>query len=290
MRPRGLAMGDPHTMRIWARKAIVGLCWSAAVAGLAWSAAPADRPPAANEQPPKPGPAVDAAIADRARAMEQQYGIRIQYEYVPGTSIPDVWRDTIVGTQVSPEHAAIMLDEIDHFMRVVPRAVIEKNLDAIHLFNRVLIHGRATGAMVYGRTICLCAGPASHIRNCLFHEFAHILQVAYPIDMDTWMAALPEGFKYYGQGNEMIVAGVNPFETGEELWSEGFVLLYSKASLSEDFAVFSDYLFSRPEQTLEWAKKYPAMRKRVATLIRHYQSISPDYDFSAYEEVLQGEG
>jgi hypothetical protein len=276
-------------MRIWVRKVIVGLCWSAAAAGLAWSAAPADSPPAANEQSPKTGSAVDAAIADRARAMEQKYGIRIQYEYVPGTSIPDVWRDAIVGTQVSAEQAAIMLDEIDYFMSVVPRAVIEKNLEAIHLFESVLIHGKGTGAMAYGRTICLCAGPATHIRNCLFHEFAHILQPAYPIDMDAWMAALPEGFTYYGQGSEMIEAGVNPFESGEALWEKGFVLQYSKASLSEDFAVFSDYLFSRPEKTREWAGKYPAMRKRVAALIRHYKSISPDYDFSAYEEALQGE-
>lgn len=277
-------------MRIWARQVIAGLCWSAAAAGLAWSDAPADSPPAANEQRPRAGPAVDAAIAARARAMEQKYGIRIQYEYVPGTSIPDVWRDAIVGTQTSSEQATIMLDEIDYFMSVVPGEVIRKNLDGIHLFGGLQIHGEGVGAMAYGKTICLCAGPASHIRNCLFHEFAHILQVAHPIDMDSWMAALPEGFKYYGQGSEMMDAGVNPFESGEELWKEGFVLQYSKASLSEDFAVFSDYLFSRPEQTLEWAKKYPAMRKRVAALIRHYRSISPDYDFSAYKDVLQGEG
>lgn len=260
-------------MNIWTRIAIVGVCWSAVAAV-----------PARADSAPEPS--VDPAIAARVEAMEEQYGVRIQYEYVPGVSIPEVWNDVIVGTQVSSEHAKIMLDEIDYFMGVVPRPVIEAHLDSIHLFGSLINHGRGVGAMAYGKTICLVAGPASHIRNCLFHELAHILEAVYPIDLETWMAALPEGFTYLEQGSQAMPAGFNPFESGEELWADGFVLKYSKFSLSEDFAVFSDYLFSRPEKTRAWAEEYPAMRKRVATLIRHYQSISPDYDFSVYEDLL----
>jgi hypothetical protein len=233
----------------------------------------------------EPGPQ-EAEIEARIARIKQDYGVAVHYRYSKEAFLRPAWHAFIEGEQVSPMHASIMLDEIEKFLTVVPRSVSRKNLENIYMVKSLRMYGRGTGAMASGRSIYLGAGNAAHIANCLYHEFGHILLAAYPIDLESWMAQLPPGFEYYGVGNEMLVAGVNPFEANDELHSEGFVLMYSKASLSEDHAVFSDYLFTRKEETKGLMKKHPAMKNRVRELIRYYKGISDEYDFRFYDEVL----
>jgi len=252
--------------------------WDARLKALAW-----DEKRTAHKR--EPGPQ-EAAIEERIARIKQEYGVTVHYHYSKDTFLHPSWHSFIEGEQVSSTHASIMLDEIEKFLTVVPRAVTRKNLENIYMFNSLLMHGRGTGAMAFGRSIYLGAGNAAHIANCLYHEFGHILLAAYPVDLESWMAQLPPDFEYYGVGNEMLVAGVNPFESNDELHSQGFVLMYSKASLSEDHAVFSDYLFTRKEKTKELMKKHPAMKNRVRELIRYYKGISDEYDFSFYDDVL----
>lgn len=230
--------------------------------------------------------AKDSEIEARIAKIKQDYGVAVHYHYSKETFLHPAWHSYMKGEQVSPAHATIMLDEIEKFLTVVPKPITSKNLENIYMFKTLLMGGHGTGAMASGRSIYLCSGNAAHIANCLYHEFSHILLVAYPVDMASWMAQLPPGFKYFGNGSEMIDKGINPFEFDDKLRSEGFVLMYSKASLSEDHAVFSDYLFTRKEETKGLMKKYPAMKNRVRELIRYYKSISPDYDFRFYDDVL----
>lgn len=252
--------------------------WDARLKALAW-----DEKRTAHKR--EPGPQ-EAAIQARIAKIKQDYGVAVHYRYSKEAFLHPAWHSYIEGKQVSPAHASIMLDEIEKFLAVVPRSVTSKNLENIYMLKSLLMHGRGAGAMASGRSIYLCAGNAAHIANCLYHEFGHILMAAYPIDLESWMAQLPPGFKYYGVGNEMLIAGVNPFESNDELHSEGFVLMYSKASLSEDHAVFSDYLFTRKEVTKGLMKKHPAMKNRVRELIKYYKAISDEYDFSFYDDVL----
>jgi hypothetical protein len=224
-----------------------------------------------------------ARIDSRISRIKKDYGVDVHYKYSHKEFIPAVWHDVGAGTQLPFEHVPKVLDEIEGFLAVVPKPVSRKNLDGIYLFDDLKIEGDGMGAMAYGKSIYLCCiRPVFDIRCSLYHEFSHILQVAYPVDDETWVKLLPKDFKYGGRTN------LDPFGFDDTLRTDGFVINYSTGNRHEDIAVLSDYVFVRRDQTMDLMEAYPAIKHKVATLVKYYKTISPDYDFSHYDTLLRG--
>ena len=110
---------------------------------------------------------------------------------------------------------------------------------------------------------------------------SHILQVAYPVDDAAWAKLLPKDFKYGGRADR------DAFEFDDKLRSDGFIINYSTGNRHEDIAVLSDYIFVRKDETKDLMEAFPAIQRKVAVLVKYYQTISPDYDFSLYAPPLR---
>lgn len=221
-------------------------------------------------------------IESRISRIKQDHGVDVHYKFVHKDFIPAIWHSVGVGTQLPYEQVPMVLDEIEAFLAVVPKSISKKDLDNIYIFADLKIGGGGMGAMAYGKSIYLCClRPAIDIRYSLFHEFGHILQVAYPVDDKSWAALLPDKFKY-GQNTK-----ANPFGFDDQLRSDGFVINYSTWNRHEDICVLSDYIFVRKDQTLDLMEDYPAIKRKAAAVVKYYQKISPEYDLSFYNAILK---
>lgn len=224
-----------------------------------------------------------ARIDERVAKIKKDYGVNVRYKYVHKDFIPAVWHSVGEGSQLPFERVPPVLDEIEAFLKVVPEPISRKELENIFLFDNLKIGGGGMGAMAYGKSIYLCCiRPVIDIRYSVFHEFAHILQVAYPVEDAPWNALLPEGYKY-GQNTN-----VDPFGFDDKLRGDGFIINYSTWNRHEDISVLSDYMFVRKDQTLDLMEKYPAIKRKVAAIVKYYKTIHPGYDLSFYDPVLRG--
>jgi hypothetical protein len=216
-------------------------------------------------------------VKDRIDAIKNDYGIYFH-------SFPESLGGNFSGKQISEDDKVMVLEEVERFLDIVPKEIVSSELKNIFVADELKIVGRNVGAAATPKNIYLSLGKREHIRNSLFHEFSHILEVSYPIEQterEKWIKLLPDGVEYdHGKGNE------NPFYAGEGVRKAGFVIQYSIASLSEDMAVLSDYVFTREEETKEMIVKYPIIKQKVKLLIERYKRIHLNYDFSMYDDVL----
>jgi len=81
-------------------------------------------------------------------------------------------------------------------------------------------------------------------------------------------------------GNEAIVGRVKALGWSDKLKPQ------PRRSAAEEIARI-DSRISRIKKDLMEA--YPAIKRKVATLVKYYKKISPDYDFSHYDTLLRGE-
>jgi hypothetical protein len=227
--------------------------------------------------PPVTEDMLDAMVAE----IRQTYGVEVLYKYNPEQFIPAIWRSNMVGAQIALPDAKIHLEQIEKFLKRIPRPVLEEHLKAIYLFKTLSYANQPMGGMAYQKAIYLCYGGPRHADNALFHEFTHLLQTTHPPDAGAWAKDLPADFRYLGAESKE-----NAYHSDDSMRSLGFVLKYAMTSLNEEMAVLSDYVFTRPRMTRALMKKHPAIQRRVERLIEYYKSISPDYDFSEYQDLL----
>lgn len=216
------------------------------------------------------------SIEARVRAIKETYGVQVHYKYASKEDIAPVWRGAGAPVLIPLAQVERTLDDVEKFLSSVPKALTKNCLESIYLFGKL-----NSGGAAWGKTMSLLVNrPDPQTSATLFHEFSHLLQNAYPVDKKSWEAQLPEGFKYG-------MAKGNPFHFDEKLRADGFIIQYSMTNMHEEFAVLSDYVLVRKEETKDLMESYPAIKRKVELLIGYYKSIGPEYDFSFYNDVLQ---
>jgi hypothetical protein len=108
-------------------------------------------------------------------------------------------------------------------------------------------------------------------------EFSSILLKNYGFPSDEWQAINKPSWRYFGSGSEML-GEKGLYDQTEELLAEGFLSRYSQASLEEDFNVFADWVFTKPDRLRELASTYERIRKKYQVVIKFYKSIDPTID------------
>ena len=239
----------------------------------------------ADKLAPRPHRTINEEIAridSRIEKIQQDHGVKVLYKYSHDEFIPAVWHSVGKGTQLPYKYVPQVIDEIESFLNVVPPPVSRKELESILLFDDLKIGGGGMGAMAYGKSIYLCCvRPLVEIRYSLYHEFSHILQVAYPVEDEPWNSLLPKDYKYGQRAN------ADPFAYDDKLRSDGFVINYSTNNRHEDIAVLSDYVFVRKNQTADMMQAYPALKRKVASLVKYYRAIHPDYPLGFYDPLIR---
>lgn len=127
-----------------------------------------------------------------------------------------------------------------------------------------------------------------YVRDCIHHEFYHMIEEANYRDMyykdPKWMVMNPEGFAY-GKGgssaynSDEYVAKEHPYE--------GFVSAYATYGLEEDKAEVYSYLFSTESYQflIDWIKTDRVLLKKVNYLKSFISSIVPEMDEAYYSKI-----
>ena len=94
-------------------------------------------------------PRIDARIARIAK----DHRVDVHYKYDHDTFIPAVWHDVGEGVQLPYKMMPAVLDEIEDFLKTVPKEISAKELDAIYLFSTLKIGAESMGGMPYRKSI-----------------------------------------------------------------------------------------------------------------------------------------
>lgn len=227
------------------------------------------------------GQKLDARIAK----IRETCGVEVHWK-LNENFLPAPWRSKSKGIQITLDEAERLLGQIERFLTVVPKDVSGKHLKNIYLLHTLVVEGH-TVCMAHGQDLFMGGNMGAYLLwPRLFHEFSHVLHERVRLDGKLWRSQMPEGSRHVGEK----AMGGNPFSTNEDYYRKGFLMQYSQVSLEEEFAVLSDYAFTKQKELKGLMEKYPAVKNRVKLLIAYYKALSKEYDFSFYDDVLQDAG
>jgi hypothetical protein len=107
----------------------------------------------------------------------------------------------------------------------------------------------------------------SYLRETVHHEYAgHLIaryELAVPVRVELWNKQLPENFAYIGSPYDLAATGINLASFSNDLWKEGFLEEYAKASLFKDFCVCWQWLYSSPDDVMRAIKMSDRIRIKM---------------------------
>ncbi len=109
------------------------------------------------------------------------------------------------------------------------------------------------------------------------HEgLAGILLSKYNPDFAPWRALNAPGFTYGDMNNVKAELRDPQGRFGDdELYRNGFVSRLGLTDVTNDFDTFAGQVFGHPQETVVLLAKYPALRPKVALLIKIYRDAAP---------------
>jgi len=106
----------------------------------------------------------------------------------------------------------------------------------------------------------------------MHHEFSHILFFHNSFPTHEWEKVNPTGWTYIGSGWDLIGKRRTSARSPERL-EKGFLEKYAEASLEEDFSVFAEWIFTRPDQLAEYASRYERIQRKADISAAFYRRI-----------------
>lgn len=251
-------------------------CVLAVLLGPAGTSAPAAQP--AKKISPEE---IDRQIA----AIQKERDIPIFWKYTEDM-VPANVRGMMRVSQASPEQAEVILRLTRRMLEIWPPEVT-RHIKGVFIFNEIEMYGIKGVCMENDGRVFMTSNFAEYILwPRIIHEASHAVSRYVPLDGAKWDKALAPGVRYIGPE----ATKGNPFETGEEIHSRGFIVKYAQIDRDEEFAVISQYIFTSVDEVRDLMKKYPELRKRVTLALQYYKALSPKIDLSMYDDVLWKEG
>jgi hypothetical protein len=229
---------------------------------------------------------IDGEVKTGIAQIKEAYGVDIHYRYDPKVFFPE--EDLLPpvsakGSQISSRHGKSLLAIIEQFLSTYPNGVVKNNLSAIYLVGKLEFYGKSYGgtytrSAIYIRTKGkFLRYSASTVLGLMHAEFSNILFHNYNFPKEEWEALNQPGWKYEGSGFEML-GRPDLYDQTEGLFHSGFLEKYSQSSLENDFKMFVDWAFTRPNRLRELVSRYDRIKKKYDLVIQFYKSIDPRID------------
>lgn len=256
------------------------------------------------------GQAGSALTADARRLAEQDLFAELERDYrieIVTHNLSDSfhpgWLEPPINVRVEPVKPASLPDALFVLQRglaAYPPAVVSRNLRLIGLAERMQFFGQVYGATYVHYTVPdeqglpyksdLFLGVFSemadfdvrpYLLDVFHHEFSSVLFKNYPFPEKAWRAVHGPGFVYDNEGRQHggrdALSQGDPQETSEALYGAGFLKRYARATLEEDFNVFSGMAFSAPQALLRLCRKHPRLSRKLTLWLGFYRSIDPEF-------------
>lgn len=225
------------------------------------------------------------AIEAKSLKIQELYGVNVHYNYThqsffaryPEARASQAWRVNITST----------LPLIEEFLSKYPRRVVNENLTDIFILGTIDFFGKKYGGTYIDSSIYISTGgflkpDDSSLLGIMHAEFSSILLKHYGFPTAEWQPINKPSWRYLGSGSEMLEEK-GLYSQTEGLLADGFLNRYSQASLEEDFNIFVEWMFTKPDRLRELASMYERIRKKRELVMKFYQSIDPAIDIPILE-------
>ena len=115
--------------------------------------------------------------------------------------------------------------------------------------------------------------------HCLIIIVGYDVERTHQFPIEAWRANNPQGF-HYAETDAQILRSIefdNELKGDENLYREGFLAAYGRSTLENDFNLYAEMAFTRPEHLQNLVAKYPKIRNKFKLMKAFYLGISKNF-------------
>ena len=241
-------------------------------------------------------PEEDTVEEKQVSKRKTMYGI----EFIAETEknmFPQSWQDAPIKAEGVP---MTKNKEIARSMKVMPKAAsiypkgfLAKSLKKVYLLKEIKFYGLSYGGTNDANNLFLTnKGKAKgftddYIERTFHHELSSIILRKYSIFFDdaTWTKITKHQFLMDKTGTDAVASGETSTKIDEEYCKIGVLSQYSKASIEEDFNIFTENLFMNNTMLWEMAEKYPVIKQKINIVVKLYQSQDKNFTLAYFQNI-----
>lgn len=214
-------------------------------------------------------------------------GVAIVCQVAPEI-FPLDWRSPEIDAQATPLDPQEILRSqslVAEALALYPAALLQANLRAVYVARAIQFYGLPFGGTNSRDALYIANdGQAKgytdqFLRAAVHHELSSILLRNHPdlFPRASWIATLPEGFEYQGDGTQAIREGSADTTIRRSFVQNGFLNQYATASLEEDFNMVAESLLTQEPVFLRALQESPRLARKAHLVARFYQALDPDF-------------
>jgi hypothetical protein len=230
---------------------------------------------------------------DYIAGIRKSFGVRVHVTYDADACFPTQWKGAPVsahGSEIDPTEGRRAVRLIPGFLLSYPRELIAKNLKDIYLLGSMSFHGREYGgtnsrAGIYITNKGQDRGYSDEALIATMHaELSSIICRNYGFPAEEWATINDPDWRYLGKGHELLGRS-DLFDQTEDLLRQGFIRVYSQASMEEDVNGYVVALIKERPMLVSAAARHTRIRQKLELLARFYERIkgqleaAEDFDF-----------
>ncbi|HED15813.1 MAG TPA: hypothetical protein ENI64_03180 [Gammaproteobacteria bacterium] len=228
-------------------------------------------------------------LENTLRKIKKQYSVDIIYNS-DVSAFPDLFR--LPPASVYAKRLTNSIEHKQNIARVVgilsvelkkyPDSIVGPELNSIYLFSKMGIYNVPYGGTSIDDVIYMAIGEKRSDHNDLYitrlfhHEMSSVFFRRYKFPVDEWVKINPKGFSYKTKTDEVVkmVDENRNLDGSAVLYQQGFLDEYGKATVEEDFNMYSEMAFAQPGRLKALQEKYPAIYKKIEILKKYYLGVS----------------
>lgn len=176
---------------------------------------------------------------------------------------------------------------------IYPDKFLAGSLKKVYLLKEIKFYGLSYGGTNDNDNLFLTnKGEAKgytddYMERTFHHELSSIILRKYSKDFDkaTWIKITKYQFVTGSSGSKALATGETSTVIDEKYCKEGVLSQYSRASVEEDFNIFTENLFMNNPALWEMAKKYPIIKQKITIIIKLYQSQNKNFTLAYFQNI-----
>lgn len=229
-----------------------------------------------------------ASVEEQIEQIKQQFNISVLYKESQ-QYIPLLWK--IQPGSVSS--SSVTIENLQRLIRILPRElkkypiqILKENISRIFVLGELKFDNIPVGGAYLDKSVYITVNNSRYedylkfLTGVFHHELSSILMYHYKLQEESWSIINPTDFSYAKTEEEKLKAldKSSSIDGRDQLYRYGFLTEYNQASLENDFNMYAEFAFSRPDRLEKLAREYPLIRRKVILLKEFYLSISRDFE------------
>lgn len=169
-------------------------------------------------------------------------------------------------------------------LNVYPASFLHTMLHRVVMAGNITVFGIRAGGLYHDDMVAIAYVDVRHGEGSRFavdtlhHELSSIVRQHVTFNDTEWEAANPQNFSYMDEaGYRRVLADPGSVDGDSALHQAGFVSLYGKTSLDNDWNTYAEKVFGHGAAFAREIAPYPRMRQKTRQLLDIYQGLDPTF-------------